>query len=295
MLVVDPYLFYPDSSGHGYDQTRIDELKAQLSEIIAICRRFNWKVIFDRQGWRHIELSVIRNITSQCKDNELAVALSVLRRNFLETIDVDAGVQVRTWGIKPLFNDLSTPEDVDLAEKVTRSLAYCLTRRQSVKLFVREVEGRNTKIHATGHSFICERTRWMIYLSMRGLNGAGPIACITKIRNITTEWTSRYDVGLPDTGSFAFVPSTDWHLRKTIASRVMQSKPVFLDKEGNGWAKPNTPGVGYHWDVYLSDREWIDAVGLAQINICRSDAPVEQGAPGEIHHVPAEKMGRVKR
>jgi hypothetical protein len=289
MLVVDPYLFFPDGTAVRYDGDRINELKAHLSEIIAICRKFNWKVIFDRQGWRQLELTLIREITAQCQDAELSVALTVLRKNFLQTVDADHTPQIRTWGIKPLFNNLGTPRDVEFAEKATRSLM------PRTCFFVRELEGRNIRIHASGHSFVCERTRWRIYLSSTGLNGAVPVSCVTKVRNISIEWTSRYDAGLPDTGQFEFVPATEWHLRSTVAVGVMQAKPVYVDKEKNGWAKPNTPGTGYHWDVYLTDRRWIDAVGLDQVNVCRSDTPTEQGSPGEIHHVPAAKASRVNR
>ncbi|MEM5432517.1 hypothetical protein [Cupriavidus oxalaticus] len=294
MLIIDPYLFCPDNIKSEYDRDRIQQIKEQLHEIISICRKFNWKVIFDRKGWRNIELNFIRKITAQCQDADLNVALSALRRDFLQMVDIDGVEGIRTWGIKPLFNGVNTPIDSDFADSVARSASISFEHYGRALLFVREIEGRNITTRAAGNSYICERTRWRIYFSKTGLNGAIPVPCVTRVRNVSVEWTARYDVGLPDCGRYAFQPSAHWHLRRTVVVGVMQAKPVFLDTKANGWAKPNTPGAGYHWDVYLSDREWIDAIRLTQINVCRSDVPASQGAPGEIHHIPAAKAGRAR-
>lgn len=75
---------------------------------------------------------------------------------------------------------------------------------------------------------------------------------------------------------------------------TMESKPVYLDAKGNGWARPNiNEGKGHHWDVYIRDAALAERIGLDQLNVVEVGAPPKEGPPGSIHHVPAKKKGRL--
>ena len=60
------------------------------------------------------------------------------------------------------------------------------------------------------------------------------------------------------------------------AVQTMESRPVWIDGKGYGWARPNiNEGSGHHWDVYITDLNIAERIGLAQLNI------VEYGAPSK--------------
>jgi hypothetical protein len=283
MLLIDPYIFLPGKTGK-FDTKKICEIKLILKTIIFICKQKNWKIICDRDGFNYIEMNIIKNITKDFSDPELATALLIMRRDCINTVHIDDAQRVRTWGIKPLFNNLVSESDKLLADFVTKSALACLNKGAQAYFFVHESVGRNIDLHRAGNSIILERTRWRIYLSAQGLPGIMPIPCIYHQRNLDVEWTTRYDIKLPDSGDFPFIPLGKWHLRKTIAVGTKTSKPVFIDQDGNGWADPNIPGDSYHWDVYLKNTAWIAATKKVQINISRHGIPSVQGKPGTIHH-----------
>ncbi len=75
----------------------------------------------------------------------------------------------------------------------------------------------------------------------------------------------------------------------------MKSRPVWLDCKGNAWARPNIPeGRGHHWDVYISDTQLAERIGLRQLNVVGFGGPASEGAPGLIHHVPTAKQSRLR-
>ncbi|QBJ08173.1 hypothetical protein EYS10_06300 [Rahnella aquatilis] len=292
MMLIDPYVFLP-AKGLDYSKQRLIEVKANLKKILNINRTFNCGIIVDQAQWKYIERTYIKKLTQLFNDGDLNTALLSLRR-VIKTVDMSTTVHIRAWGIKPLFYNLASKEDIDFGDSLARSAFYCISNYKQAYLFIEEIDGRNIKTHTVGHSKITERLRWRIYISSTGLNGAVPIACISSMRNIQVPWTTRYDILLPDTGEYSFTPPVKWYLRNTDSVITRQSKPVFLDISDNGWANPNTPGGAYHWDVYLKDQKWIDSRGADQINVTRYGVTQPEGTPGTIHHVPTGKANLAK-
>lgn len=287
MLLIDPYIFLP-TKGLPYNAQRVEEVKANLKNILRINRHLKYDLIVDQTHWQDIEKRYLRVLSTSFKDAELNIALINLR-SIIKKVDTTSVGAIRTWGVKPLYYSFISDEDTLFGDLISRAAAYCITQYGQANLFVEETLGRNIQEHSTGHSRIKERLRWRIYVSRAGLNGAMPVPCIYAPRNIEIPWTTRFDILLPDTGEYSFVPPANWHLRSTPAVVTKKSKPVFLDASGNGWATPNTPGQAYHWDVYLTDPKWAAARGTDQINVTRFGAPESQGVPGTIHHVPTGK------
>ena len=292
MIVIDPYVFLP-AKGFDYSAERLGEIKASLKKILHINRNTKHGIIVDQTQWKYIEKTYIRNLTNSFSDPDLNIALISLRK-IINKIDMVTADHIHTWGLKSLFYDFISVEDEEFGDSLARSANYCISTYNKAYLFIEDKVGRNIEERSSSHSKIKERLRWRIYISRIGLTGAIPIPCVSSLRNLEIPWTSRYDVFLPDTGEYAFIPPVKWHLRKTNAIATKQSKPVFLDIKGNGWANPNTPGQAYHWDVYLTDKRWIETRGTDQINVTRYGAPETQGTPGTIHHVPTGKAGLAK-
>ena len=79
---------------------------------------------------------------------------------------------------------------------------------------------------------------------------------------------------------------------KTTVWETHQSRPCWLDAQGQWWARPATGG-GHHWDVYLNPDEE-RRIGLDQINVTQHGAPADEGDPGTLHHVPEKKLQALK-
>lgn len=294
MLVIDPYLFLPNPIIGIYDKDSSKIIKADLKKIIDFCRKQKTKVVFDRETWKNIDLNFIRKLSMTSRDSELDVALTIFRNDLLNVIDFNESEKTRTWGLNSLFYGIANETNKTFADAVAKSILHCIKNNFPVSIFVKEILGRNIKEIRAGHSFIIERTRWRIYISQKGFSNPYPIPCITCERNFTTDWSARHDVNLPSSGKYEFIPRSRWDLKKTSVSGVMDSKPVFFDRLGNGWARPNTPGSPYHWDVYIKDPGWKAVFKVDQINISRNGIPKEQGIEGTIHHIPKNKASIIK-
>jgi len=295
MLVIDPYIFLPNPKIGKYDDSSTKILKSDLKKIIAFCKAKNSKVIFDRETWRHLELNFIKTLAIGSRDHELDVALTIFRKEILNVIDFNESGKVRTWGVNSLFYGVASPVDKIYANAVTKSILHCIKQGFPVSIFVREIPGRNIDEIKIDNTFLIKRNRWRIYISQKGFPNPHPVPCITCERNFSVDWTARHDVNLPSSGKYEFIPLPKWYLKSTVVSGVMNSKPVFFDRLGNGWARPNTPGIPYHWDVYIKDPAWKAACKVDQINISRNGIPAQQGTEGTIHHVPTGKASVVKK
>ncbi|MEX3004390.1 hypothetical protein [Serratia fonticola] len=293
MILIDPYIFLP-AKGGDYNAEKVRKIKDSLKRLLNINRHFRYEIIVDQAQWKILEREYIKNLTDSFGDNELNTALISLRQ-IIKKVNITTAEHIRTWGVKPLFYNFASKEDEEFGNSLACSAFYCISQYNRAYLFVEESFGRNLIEHSTAHSKIKERLRWRIYISSIGLNGAVPVVCISSVRNLQIPWTSRYDYFLPDSGGYSFIPPVNWHLRSTTAVVTKQSKPVFLDILGNGWANPNTPGQAYHWDVYLNDPKWIGERGTDQINVTRYGVPPSQGVSGTIHHVPSKKSGLAKK
>lgn len=166
---------------------------------------------------------------------------------------------------------------------------------EKVILLTRRMPGRNLVQHAAGSSTLDENTRWVLHLQPRGI-GPVQVLCVYHSRNLTDSWTTRLDWRLPGAlgARYPFCPPKAWWKGSTVVWRTVSSKPAWIDHHGNGWARPNIQnGTGYHWDVYIQSVSLQGVVGLGQINVVAFDAPATEGQPGHIHHVPANKNGKL--
>lgn len=291
MLVLDPQFFRIDAIPGTAFESRLNHLKVSLKKLLSICQNSQLNIAIEQNAWRYLEKNRIKPIVDLANDHELNVALSVLRQRYLSQIPAIDITGCRTWGIKPLFNGLLNSEDLLLANSVTASILYITTTGAEPYFFIHDEFGRNIVRHSTAYSAINEIIRWRIYLTAPNLPGPQYATCIRHQRNLAIPWTTRYDVTLPDAGSYFFVPPNDWHKRSRHAVRTIRSKPAFIDSLGNGWANPNTPGVPEHWDLFIEDANMASNIGLNQLNICKYLSPIKPG--GEIHHVPGKKASRL--
>src|SRR5437764_193261 len=117
MLVLDPDIFR-DSTG-WQTLASIENLKLELKRLIGICRDRGLRVVFDRDCWRDVEINLIRSLKDVPGSTELSSALSILRKNFLELVQVAPPVGGRTWGVLGLFPQAG---DARLRDCVAKSL-----------------------------------------------------------------------------------------------------------------------------------------------------------------------------
>lgn len=166
---------------------------------------------------------------------------------------------------------------------------------QKVVLLTRRVLGRNLVQHIAESTTLDENTRWVLHIQPEGI-GPVQILCVYHPRNLLDNWTTRFDWRLPGSqgARYPFCPPDFWWKGSTQAWRTVSSKPAWIDCHNNGWARPNIPGgAGYHWDVFIQSLVLKQAVGLNQINVVGFDVPSTEGVPGQIHHVPGVKLGKI--
>lgn len=183
-------------------------------------------------------------------------------------------------------------------ERMARAAIRALAAGTEVVMLTRRMPGRNLVQHASGGSTLDENTRWILYLQPRGM-GHQQVLCVHHPRNLTERWTSRFDWRLPGLQRgvrYPFCPPDAWWKWTTPVWRTLASKPAWLDRHGNGWARPNMPGgAGYHWDVYIESVTLREAVGLDQINVVAFGVPAKEGAAGQLHHEPKGKAGKISQ
>jgi hypothetical protein len=142
-------------------------------------------------------------------------------------------------------------------------------------------------------------TRWVVQVHVKGAEPTA-IPCVHCRRNLREglRWTTRFDPRLPaeaDGAKYPFCPPRNWWRRDVAVVQTQESRPVWVDQKNYGWARPNiSGGQGHHWDVYITDTNVAERIGLAQLNIVEFGAPVGEGEPGSIHHLPKQKRARLR-
>ena len=288
MLVLDPYVLaaLPGETATAH----ISRVTRRLRDLIQLCKIRGFRLVADAVGWDYLERNVISALKDHSGNPELATSLSILRRRYLEQRQPFALAGGRTWGIKPLFGGFAEARDAAFGDFVAKSIGHTMhSAANEVYLFVEAKVGRNLAEHGASPSIITERTRWRVYVAYAG-HLVVAVPCITRERNIDVPWTCRCDDLLPDTGTYAFVPPDNWERRATQVVGTQSSKAVWIDRYGNGWARPSTPppGLPEHWDVYLQ-AAWRAQLKLTPVNITRYGVSDPKLVPGEVHHVPAGK------
>lgn len=287
MLIVDPYLFNRDAANGETEGQQVERLIRQLKSIEAIRQRMRWEIVVEATLWQEIETRLISRLPTPDGNPTLRAAVTNFRRNLSKKV-LRAKLSGRAWGVKTLFQGIVSDEDELFARFVVESAAIARTLSDTVSIFVEQRFGRNAKKSGTPQSWLCEKTHWRLYASV---SGSAPFAipCITCLRNIEVPWTTRVDLGLPDTGGYRYEPLPNWESGKVNCIATMKSKTVWLDVAGNGWARPSTNGEPEHWDVYVEDAQLLKKVKLDQINVTRHGVRSPKNIPGEIHHVPEDK------
>lgn len=212
----------------------------------------------------------------------------------LPPLGVEAG---RAWlrGFRQLFG--TRDFEPSWEDRMARAALRALAHGTEVVMLTRRIRGRNLEQHAAGGSTLDENTRWTLHLQPRGMDQR-QILCVHHPRNLAERWTARFDWRLPGSqrdARYPFCPPEAWWKRSTDAWRTVLSKPAWLDRHGNGWARPNMPGgAGYHWDVFIGPVALKESIGLDQINVVAFDAPAAEGVAGHIHHEPTGKAGKIR-
>lgn len=286
--LLDPALFLPRS-----DQ----DVERDLNLVLRACREHAIRLVQIDEYWRDLWTDFARPLERQLGPSARR-ALQELRKSAVtsnEYVPPLAPAAGKAWwaGFAQLFGDRAL--GVSWEEKMARATLRAVVADEDVVVLTRRIAGRNLASYVVGGSALDETTRWMLHVQPKGI-GHRQILCVHHPRNVRERWTARFDWRLPtssDGGRYPFCPPKHWWKGATPAHRTVESKPAWLDRHGNGWARPNiAQGAGYHWDVFIQSPALQQAVGLLQINVVEFGAPAREGKPGELHHVPTAKLGK---
>jgi hypothetical protein len=289
--LIDPALLLPRLA------TEQDSLRFDIDQIVKTCRNYSIDLLPFDEYWPFLWRSLGQNLEKDSSP-EFKRSLQQLRKlgnNMRHQASPPQDADVWRRGFTALFSTTFLPAGWET--RMAQAAARAVATDKLVVLFTRRIEGRNLKIHKSGHVDLHENTRWILYINCRGM-GPRNILCVYNPVNITHRWTVRFDWRLPGEAQgskFPFFPPTNWWKGGIRSFKTVGSKPAWLDKWGNGWARPNIPnGAGYHWDVMVGDTALQENIGLDQINVVQFGCPATEGAPGQLHHVPSKKVGRIK-
>ena len=290
-VILDPALFLTRVPGQLSADEDV-EIRQLIDDAVRVCRQHGYEVVAAGAYWKKLQQDLVRPL-ERAGSPQLRAGLDTLRslakpRNLPVP---PAGSRKKVWGVKQLFGWPRLGQDwLELMETV---LVGCALLGESFMLLARQFEGRNQQTHASGRCELVEKTRWRLYIQVTGQPPL-TLPCIRNLRNLSIDWTQRFDERLPaqsDGARFPFCPPEHWWRRHVVSCRTVQSKPAWVDARGNGWARPATGG-GRHWDVYIEDPNVAETIGLDQLNIVQWEARPE-GKVGHIHHVPTEKKSRL--
>jgi hypothetical protein len=293
IVIVDPALFITDSANGPLSPVDESVIGATIEDLHRICR--------DRQGsipnalwyWNELRRDLIGPLLQRTKPgSRIRMGLDRLHGQTRSVALVDEPVQgtMRFWGVKPLFAWERLPSKwLGIMERI---LSGCIQNDEESILITRLFPARNTNEVAVGKCTLIEKTRWELKVCLPG-HSPRRIRCVGSLRNVNVPWTTRFDDNLPDVGRFPFCPPANWWRRDMQVCRTFESKPAWLDRLGSGWAQPATGG-SYHWDVFLGDSDLEQRVGLNPLNIVAWGTTEAGKIPGDIHHIPAKKKGRLR-
>ena len=201
----------------------------------------------------------------------------------------------RVWGVRELAAWSGLGKDwTDIVTEVLGA-ALLQERPEDVAVLCNHIEGRNARERSSGGVELIEVTRWRLYAALQGRSPAA-VRWIARPRHVEAPFSIRMDGRLPAApcpGAHPFCLPPGWERRSTRVWAVHSARPCWIDAQGNAWARPATGG-GYHWDVYLKAPALHQRIGLNPINVTQHGAPPGQGQPGDLHHVPTGKQGRLK-
>jgi hypothetical protein len=290
--LLDPALFLPRA-----DQ----EVQRELDLVLLACKKHSIELLPLEEYWLDLWSILGRRLETTLKPDAKR-PLQELRKlgergkPTLLSLPMLSTLYGKAWrsGFRQLF--AATWLGNSWEDRMASAVLRVIVADRAVVVFTRRVPGRNLQLHAAGGSTLEENTRWLLHVQPKGI-GHRQIPCVYHPRNLSERWTTRFDWRLPtvsDGALYPFCPPNRWWKPSTIAFRTVSSKPSWVDKWGNGWARPNIPnGAGYHWDVFIQDPSLEQVVGLPQINVVEFGAPASEGAPGQRHHLPTKKDGKL--
>lgn len=275
------------------------EVVRDLDLVLLSCRRYAIDLVPLEEYWHLLWASLGQPLERQL-GTEAKRALQELRRvgdrsrRYIPPLAHGAG---KAWrrGFSLMFGSpvLDSSWEERMASAVLRAV---VANADGVVVLTRRMLGRNLIIHEVGGTTLDENVRWVLHVQPKGI-GARQVLCVYHPRNLHQRWTTRFDWRLPavsDSARYPFCPPDRWWIGSTVAFRTVSTKPAWIDRLGNAWARPNIPGgAGYHWDVFIDAPALRDRVGLAQINVVEYGAPETEKPVGHIHHVPDDKKGRI--
>lgn len=280
--ILDPYIFWLPAVP---TEKSIKDLLASIDFVISAVRQ-GLTVSVTKSVWLRINQEFIRFAATQMASHHLTTRVQILTRSL--TFTEAPPVQGETWGIKSLYAFADFPDPTFWLSELAKVAVYWIAEEEEFIFLTRLLVGRNVREHRTANCVIWEKTHWQIFVKSSAKNAASVgIPCITSLRNLSVQWTQRYDDRLPDTapgGGLAFVPVPDWKKASVSVVRTIQSKPTWEDFEKNGWSDTNTPGTAHHWDVFLHPAPLIQKFGGVHVNIKSWGSDDRGRVPGEVHH-----------
>jgi hypothetical protein len=276
-------------------------LRQEIDLILSACRDFNIRVLpfpeYWPDLWRHLGRALEETLPPQAQKARQALQqLRVVGQKNASSIVLAGEESIgAVWknGFEQLFGNIG---GTSWTEKMAAATLRAVGTGDDVVLFTRILENRNVTQHRTGETTLLEITRWVLHVQSKAF-GRRQVLCVHHPRNISERWTARFDWRLPspnDGAGYPFCVPGKWWQQATPSFKTIRSKPCWIDRKQNGWARPNiNEGSGYHWDVFIENRSLAEAVGLDQINVVEFGAPQEEGKAGSIHHVPNKKAGKI--
>ncbi len=300
IALIDPAIFvWPAPMGQLSEKDE-KAFASIVGQALLTCRAAGAKIGNIDGYWDRLWKDFVEPLRARLRTQPAKAAIDELRKlSGQRSVFPAAPLTTKVWGFRSLFGQTPVLMPVDWAERIGAAAAQLFVAQQSVLMLVRLVPGRNVKEHrGKQHVTLLEVTRWCLYVRPPGFAAHQRIDCVRTPQQIHRRWTTRYDERLPtqhDNARYPFCLPPDWHRVRVQAVGTMEAAPAWIDAAGRGWTRPNIPGgAGHHWDVFFSDPRLKAEIGVDQINIVEFGAPPAQGRPGELHHVPNEKQGRVK-
>lgn len=289
--LLDPAFFLPPDGPAG-----VRDLERDLGLVIQACRKHSIELVPLEEYWPDLWRLLGRPLEHALAPTEKRPLQELWKLAKKATSHVPPlnGPPGRVWrnGFDQLFGAACLGDSWE--ERMASATVRAVAASDQVVVLTRRVLGRNLRRHASGNTTLDENTRWVLHVQPQGI-GPRQVLCVHHPRNVSESWTARFDWRLPalaDGARYPFCPPDRWWKGSTTAWRTVASKPAWLDKHGNGWARPNIPGgAGYHWDVFIDSPSLKQAVGLGQINVVEFGAPAGEGSVGHLHHVPSAGAG----
>ena len=278
LAVLDPVLFSTDTR------------RSELDEVVRLCRKYGARIPDASFYWHKLQRERIQPLSREGL-REIRSALDALRSRASTVQFPEAPPRITLWDFRTMFGALGR-EWVDV---MARLLTGCALTGEPTILITRLVLGRNAEEHSGPERCrLIEKTCWDLRVQAPG-SGRRRIPLVRHRRNVAIQWTTRFDDRLPaedDGARFPFFPPADWHKSSVRVCKTHESRPTWLDVMGSHWACPAT-GWGYHWDGSL-ESSLSERYGLSQLNVVCWGAPPDEGAVGDLHHVPRKKGSRLK-